>query len=180
MRKYLNTEYMLSNYLHNLINWILVAIDFITQMEKAKNITIRSYFSEWSWHKTENTEVVVQSISESQHNQLLNTYISKMRASGNVLIDIKSICKDKSKTEMQIMIKEELFGQDWIEEETKQIAFILKRFKVEDDEQEPKSQHYNTLNNLSSDDNLQVWKSLMSRGKGQKMSYEEKLYIYSK
>ena len=29
---------------------------------------------------------------------------------------------------MQIMIKEELFGQDWIEEETKQIAFTLKRF----------------------------------------------------
>ena len=99
---------------------------------------------------------MVQSISESQHNHLLNTYISKKRASGSVLIDIKSICKHKSKTEMQIMIKEELFGQNWIEEETKEIAFTLKRFKVEDDEQEPKSQHYNTLNNLSSDDNHQV------------------------
>ena len=75
------------------------------------------------------------------------------------------------------MIKEELFGQDWIEEAN---CIYFKDVQIEDDEQAPKSQHYNTLNNLSYDDNHQVWKSLISRGKGQKMSFEEKLYIYSK
>ena len=79
------------------------------------------------------------------------------------------------------MIKEELFGQEWMEEETKEITFALKRFKVEDeDEQALKSPYYDSMNNLSSDGNHQVWKSLMSRVKGQKLSFEEKVYVYSK
>ena len=41
-----------------------------------------------------------------------------------------------------------------MKEETKEITFALKRFKVEDDdEQAPKFLHYDSMNNLSSDDN---------------------------
>ena len=58
---------------------------------------------------------------------------------------------------MQRMIKEELFEQEWMEEETKEITFALKSFKVEDeDKQVPKSPHYDSINNLSSDGNHQV------------------------
>ena len=132
----------------------MIAIASIAQMKKTKNSTIRAYFREWSRHKTETAEEVAKSSSEHQHWDWMHTYMTKARTWNSVLIDIKTIYKDKSKTELQRMMKEELFGQEWMEEETKEITFVLKRFKVDDeDEQAPKSPHYDSMNNLSSDDN---------------------------
>ena len=79
------------------------------------------------------------------------------------------------------MIKEELYGLSWDSYEATKLEQTLKRFKISSEDEDAQNSWWNPIENQKSyeRDSL-VHRFLCQRTKGQRQSYEEKVYVYSK
>ena len=78
------------------------------------------------------------------------------------------------------MIKEELYGPDWQQNEVIKLAEVLKRFKVDEkSDKSPKRPNNTNRDNWSPNQDDVNISTLRQRKREQRLSYGEKIYLYS-
>ena len=77
------------------------------------------------------------------------------------------------------MIKEELYGSDWQQNEVIELAEVLKRFKVDEKyDQSPKRSSNTNRGNWPPNQDDVILSTLRQRKRGLRLSYGEKIYLY--
>ena len=150
-------------------------------MTTKKSDTNLNYYNEWSGIWLKNSEKISEESKDNIESNIASVHDSEERESNHIWIDIRSICCKKSKTEMLDMIKEELYDLSWDSYEVTKLGQTLKRFKISSEDEDDQNSWWNPIENQNSyeRDSL-VHRSLCQRTKGQRLSYEEKVYVYSK